>query len=235
MLPVINVPEFETVLPSNGKVVKYRPFLVKEEKVLYMALEGGDIKEITNAVTRVLDACTNNELKIEDLPFFDVEYLFLQLRSKSVGENIDLNLRHLTGECKHITPFSLSLDKVEVEKKPDHTNKIKLNDQIGVVMKYPSLKNQGRLQSVSELNNLDKLLEFVADSIEMVYDDKNVYDSFTREEVKTFVEGLNKQQFEKVMDFYLTMPRLTHTIRYTCPKCNKEEEIKLEGLASFFA
>lgn len=235
MLPVINTPEFETTLPSNGKKVKYRPFLVKEEKVLFMALEGGDISEISNAVTRVINACTNDKLNAEELAFFDVEYLFLQLRSKSVGEVVDLNLRHLEGECKHVTPVSVNISTINVEKKPGHTNKIQLTDQIGVKLKYPTLKSQSKIHSVEELNNLEKLLEFIADSIEVVYDQNNVYDSFTLQEAKAFVEGLNKQQFEKVMDFYNTMPKLTHTIQYTCPSCGKEEKLRLEGLSSFFA
>lgn len=235
MLPAINTPEFETQLPSSGKTVKYRPFLVKEEKVLFMALEGGEISEISNAVTRVLNACTNNAIKAEELPFFDVEYLFLQLRSKSIGEVVELNLRHLEGECKHVTPFSLNIDQIKVEKRPGHTDKIQLTDQVGVKLKYPTLKSQSKLQSVEELNNIEKLLEFIADSIDVVYDQNNVYDNFTPEEAKTFVEGLNKLQFEKIMDFYLTMPKLSHTIEYKCPQCSKQEKLRLEGLSSFFA
>ena len=235
MLPVINTPEFETTLPSNGKKIKYRPFLVKEEKVLFMALEGGDIGEISNAVTRVINACTNDAINAEELAYFDVEHLFLQLRSKSVGEVVELNLRHVEGECNHITPYVIKIDDIKVEKKPGHTNKIQLTDQVGVKLKYPTLKSQSKVHSVEELNNLEKLLEFIADSIDVVYDQNNVYENFTSQEAKTFVEGLNKQQFEKIMDFYITMPKLSHTIKYTCAKCNKEEKIRLEGLSSFFA
>lgn len=234
MLPVINVPEFETVLPSNNKAVKFRPFLVKEEKVLYMALEGGDLGEIAGAVTNVLNACTGNTIKVEELPYFDVEHLFLRLRGKSVGEIVELNLRHTSGDCKHITPFEINIEEVQVEKNKDHTHKIQLTPEVGVVMKYPTLKTQGKIQSVTNLNDLDKLLEFLGDSIDKVYDSNNVYENFTTEDAKKFIEGLNKQQFEKLMNFFATMPRLKYDIKYKCPKCEEEETIHLEGLASFF-
>lgn len=234
MLPVINTPEFETVLPSNGKMVKYRPFLVKEEKVLYMALEGGDVGEIANAVTNVLNACTGDAVKVDELPFFDVEHLFLRLRGKSVGEMVQLNFRHTEGDCKHITPYEINLEDVQVEKSPGHDYKIQLTPEVGVLMKYPTLKTQGKIQTVANLNDLDKLLEFLADSIDKVYDNSNVYENFTNQDAKKFIEGLNKQQFEKLMDFFATMPRLRHEVSYTCPKCGKEENITLEGLASFF-
>lgn len=234
MLPVINTPEFETVLPSNGKMVKYRPFLVKEEKVLYMALEGGDVGEIANAVTNVLNACTGDAVKVDELPFFDVEHLFLRLRGKSVGEMVQLNFRHTEGDCKHITPYEINLEDVQVEKSTGHDYKIQLTPEVGVLMKYPTLKTQGKIQTVANLNDLDKLLEFLADSIDKVYDNSNVYENFTNQDAKKFIEGLNKQQFEKLMDFFATMPRLRHEVSYTCPKCGKEENITLEGLASFF-
>jgi len=233
-LPVLNLPEFSTTVPSTGKTVMFRPFLVKEEKVLLMALEGGDIKDVTSGMISVINSCFQ-DIKAENLPVFDIEYLFLQLRAKSVNEVVNLQLRHKDGDCKAVTEYTLNLEEIGVQHNPNHSQKIMLTDSVGITMKYPTLKSQGEMDSVEDLNNIDKLMEFVARSIDIVFDPQNVYEDFTPEEALNFVEGLNKEQFGKILKFFDTIPKVSYDIEYTCKECGKQESIHLEGINNFFA
>lgn len=235
-LPKIAVPEFKTTIPSTKQEVYFRPFLVKEEKMLLMALEGNEPDEITNAVINILTSCVKlDEGTIKQLPNFDIEYLFLQIRSKSVNNITKLSLRHKSeDECKHITEYELNLDEVEVVFPEQHENKIMLTDDVGVVMKYPTITTLDLAQQKLSDSNVENILTFFAENIAIIFDGDDVHENNTIEELLEFVEQLNTSQFQKLTNFYATMPYIGHDIKYKCEKCGKEEFIPLRGLNSFF-
>lgn len=234
-LPLLNTPEFETIIPSSKQRIKFRPFLVKEEKILFMALQGGDTKEMTNAVQNIIGACVLSEdFDVSTLAMYDIEYLFLRLRGKSVGESIDLKLRHTAAdsECNHATEVSIDIDGINVQFPEDYNDKIQLTDTVGVKMKHPGIKHSAMFES--EEMDFNAVLKLISDCVECIYDDDNVYDTFTQEEIVQFIEGLSQQQFAKIQKFFTDMPKLTHTITWKCPKCGEEDSITVEGLNSFF-
>lgn len=234
-LPILNTPEFEVTIPSTKQTIFFRPFLVKEEKLLFMALQGGETKEIHNAVKNVLTACIKTEdVDIDSLAMFDIEYLFLKLRGKSVGENVELSLRHKdNSECNFVQEYALNLDDVEVKFPDDHTNKIMITDDVGIKFNYPSLQMLDKLKDF-KADDMQNILELVADNIDCVFDSESVFDQFTQQEMIDFLESLNQSQFKKVSDFFNAMPKLSHTIKWKCPSCGKEEQVLLEGLDAFF-
>jgi len=234
-LPKIASPEFEATIPSTGQKVFFRPFLVKEEKALYMAMEGNEQNEIINAVVKVLSACIREDVDVASLSYFDIEYLFLKLRAKSVGDVVTLRFRH-GGEdpaCKHVQEVPIDLDKVELERTEGHTDKIMITDDVGIKLKYPSLDTARRLGNLNT-NNLDDVFEFLTDSVEYIFDKEQVYEDTTKPEIKEWLEDLGQKQFEKVMNFFNTMPKLRQKLVYKCDKCGKEEKITIEGLQGFF-
>jgi len=231
-LPILNTPEFETTIPSTNQKINFRPFLVKEEKILFMALQGNDPSEMSTAVQRVLESCiTTPGIDVGLFATFDIEYLFLKLRAKSVGEVIDLKLRHNTGDCTYIHQHSLNIDDINVVIPDDLDNKIQITDHVGIVLKFPSIEIASKLP---QDNNMDSLIDLIAGCVDVVYDSDKVYEDFSREEIKTFLESLNGPQFTKIRDFFKRVPKLSHDIEWTCPKCGETEKIHLEGLASFF-
>jgi hypothetical protein len=237
MLPNLQSPEFKTTLPSTGEDVFFRPFLVKEEKKLLMALEGNNVEEIQNAILGVLTSCVRgNETPIEHMAFFDIEYLFLQLRSKSVNNIVKFNLRHSKeGDCDFHTPFELNLDDVEVVGNEDYDNKIMLDDSIGVVLSYPTISKASSLSGLTNPDsNVDQIFKAIANNIEYVFDEDSVYDSATLEEKTEFLEKLTKGQFDKIIDFYNKMPGLHHKIEYVCEACGEAEVVEIKGLVNFF-
>lgn len=228
-LPTLSIPTFKTKIPSNGTEIEYRPFLVREEKILLMALEGNSMNEITAATKRILNDCILSEVDIEKLATFDVEYLFLQLRGKSVGEIIEMVVGH-TGdkaECTHKTEVSINIDDIKIEGITED-RKIQLDDRIGIVVRYPSMED------VSGTNDVEDPFNIIASCIEMVYDEENVYDEFSHEEMVQWLEGLNKNQFEKVASFFAEMPKLSYELEWTCPQCGQKDSFVVEGLHSFF-
>ena len=232
-LPQITTPEFTTTLPSTGEKLSFRPFLVKEEKILLMAQEGKDKNEIQKAVSNILEECIKNPITVEDLPMFDIEWLFIQLRSKSVGEVIDLKIKHIENkECGHLNPIEVNLEELEMTKDPNHKNIIMINDNIGVTMRYPTLKLLGD----KDPQGLDpsKILDIICDCILNVFDKDQVYNEFTKDEIDKFVGDLDQKQLVKFMDFFKTMPKIEHTIKYKCEKCGQDVEHKLTGLVDFF-
>ena len=232
-LPQITTPEFTTILPSTGERLSFRPFLVKEEKILLMAQEGKDKNEIQRAVINILEECIKTPVTIEDLPLFDIEWLFIQLRSKSVGEVIDLKIKHIENkECLHLNPVEVNLEELEMTKDPKHTNVINITDDIGVTMRYPSLKLVGDKNP----EGLDSTAVFnlICDCVLNVFDKDQVYNDFTKEEIDKFVGDLDQKQLLKFMDFFKTMPKVEHTIKYKCEKCGQDVEHKLNGLVDFF-
>jgi hypothetical protein len=237
-LPKIATPTYELELPSTGQTVKYRPFLVKEEKVLVIALESEDPKQITTAIKTVIKNCILTKgIKVEALPTFDIEYLFLNIRGKSVGEVIEVNVICPDDET---TPakVEINLDDIKVQKDDKHTNKIKLDDSIMMEMKYPSLdefiKNNFDLNDTS---NMDQSFDLIASCIDKIYTEEEVWVAAdcTKKEINDFLESMNSSQFKEIEAFFSTMPKLSHTINVINPKTKVESEVVLEGLASFFA
>lgn len=235
-LPKLVVPEFETTIPSTKQKIKFRPFLVKEEKILLMALEGKDSKEMGSAISKILESCILTEgVDIKNLAFFDLEFLFLKLRSKSVGENVDLKIRHLdTTECSHYTEVSVNLDEVGVNFPDDVSDKVMLTDTVGIQLKYPTLSMIDKVTSAKDTEDPSKVFDLLAECIVCVFDGDNVEDNFTKKEMREWIEGLSKLQFEKMASFFNKLPKVQHKVTYTCPKCGKEEMVILEGLQNFF-
>ena len=233
-LPKIATPEFKTVVPSTQETITFRPFLVKEEKILYMALEGGEQNDIYSAVKKILENCILSECNINKLSAFDVEYLFLQLRGKSVGEVITLKLRHPQedSDCDHAEEVEIDIDSIKMKEDPRHNKVVKLDENLGIQFRYPTMNDVIKVGEGK--NELTNTFDLIASCVDNVFDADNVYDDFTKEEIMSFIENLSKAQFEKASVFFDSMPKLQHEIEWTCSKCGKKEKITLEGLQSFF-
>ena len=234
-LPKIATPTYELELPSTGASIQYRPFLVKEEKVLVIALESEDNKQITTAIKAVLKNCIITKgIKVERLPTFDIEYLFLNIRGKSVGEELEVNIVCPDDETTEV-PVTINLDEIKVEKSEDHSNKIKIDSSIMMELKYPSLD-----QFVDENFNFEKetdnTFSLVASCIEMIFSKEEAWEGkdSTHEELVGFLEQLNSTQFKEVQKFFDTMPKLSHDIEVENPETKVKSTVTLEGLASFF-
>ncbi len=237
-LPKISTPTYELELPSTGQTVKYRPFLVKEEKVLVIALESEDNKQITNAIKAVLKSCVLTKgIKVDHLPTFDIEYLFLNIRGKSVGEELQVNIICPDDETTQV-PITVALDEIQVEKSENHSNKIKLDKDLMMEMSYPSLdqfiKNNF---DFNEENQMDQSFQLIASCIDKIYNEDEVWATAdcTKKEVNEFLESMNSSQFKEIEKFFETMPKLKHTVSVTNPKTKVKSDVVLEGLASFFA
>jgi len=235
-LPKISTPTYDLVLPSNGKKIKYRPFLVREEKVLILALESQDIKQISNAVKSTLKSCVQTRgVKIDDLPSFDIEYIFLNVRAKSVGESLDLVIT-CPDDNETTVNAQIYTDDIEVVKDPEHDNEVPLDAKLTLKMKYPSMdqfiKNNFDVGDVTS----NEAFDIVASCIDTIYDDSDVWSASdcTKKELVEWVGDLNTAQFKEVEKFFNTMPKLSHTMKVTNPKTKVESEVTLEGLASFF-
>ena len=237
-LPKIATPTYELELPSTGKSIQYRPFLVKEEKLLVLALESESTKEITTAIKNVIKNCIQTRgIKVETLPTFDIEYLFLNIRGKSVGEEIEVKVACPDDEETEV-PVVINLDEIEVQKDENHTNKIKVDNSIMMEMKYPSLDQFIKSNfDFNEKNAMDQSFDLIAASIDKIYTEDEVWATAdcTKKEVKEFLESMNSSQFKAIESFFETMPKLSHTIKVTNPKTKVENEVVLQGLASFFA
>ena len=235
-LPRIDVPIYELVIPSTDEKIKFRPFLVKEEKILLIAMESGKPEEMIQAVQDIVDECTYNKLKLGEMPMFDVEYLFLNIRAKSVGEVSKLKVL-CQDDMKTYATVEIDLNEVQVEVDSElHTNKIELSDEMGVIMKYPTIDSftANGIKNITAANMID----VIASCIAQIYDKKGeeVFDSkdSTQAELIDFVEQLNTTQFQEVQKFFDTMPRLQHTILVINPKTKVESEVTLTGLNDFF-
>ena len=235
-LPKIDVPIYELTVPSTDEKIKYRPFLVKEEKLLLIAMESGENSDILRAVKDIVDSCTFNKMKIGNMPMFDVEYIFLQIRSKAVGEVSTLRVLCLD-DMKTYAKVEVDLNEIEVRVTDAHTNKIELSDEMGVIMKYPTVDSfvENKIDDISPANMLDVIVT----CIDKIYDKKGeeVFDAkdSTKKELVDFVEQLNTKQFQDVQKFFDTMPKLRHMITVLNPKTKKESNIQLSGLSDFFA
>ena len=237
-LPKISTPTYELELPSTGQKVKYRPFLVKEEKVLVIALESEDNKQITNAIKAVLKSCIQTRgIKVESLPTFDIEYLFLNIRGKSVGEELEVNI--ICPDDKETqVPVVIDLDDIQIQRDEKHDNKIKLDTKLMMEMKYPSLEQFIKNNfDFEEGNQMDQSFELIATCIDKIYNEEEVWATAdcTKKEVTDFLESMNSSQFKEIETFFETMPKLSHTVQVTNPKTKVKSDVVLEGLASFFA
>ena len=233
-LPTMDLPTYDLVIPSNKKKIKFRPFLVKEEKILLMALETDDEQSIKNAVFDLLKACITTRIKLENLASFDLEYIFLNVRAVSVGEIVQMNIT-CQDDNETQVKYNLNLTEAKVIFPEGHDNKIMLTDTLGVIMKYPSF--DGFVQGQFTDNKEFDVIKVVAESIDQIFEGEEVYDESTtsKKEFVQFVESLTNSQLEKIQAFFETAPRLEHSFKVTNPKTGKESEYTLRGLQSFFA
>jgi len=238
-LPQINTPTYELVLPSNGKKIKYRPFLVREEKILIMALESEDMKQISSAIKTVLSDCVMTRgVKIPELSTFDIEYLFLNVRAKSVGETVEVNLT-CPDDGETQVQVEIDIDEIEVQKNPEHKSIIKLDDELSIKMKYPSLSQfvESNFETANDSSDVDKSLDVIVSCIDMIYNEEESWSAkdSTKKELQGFIEQMNTKQFKDIETFFETMPRLSHTVKVKNPNTGVESEVVIEGLASFFS
>ena len=238
-LPKIATPSYELELPSTGKTIQYRPFLVKEEKLLVIALESEDIKQITNAIKAVIRACVLTKgIKVETLPTFDIEYLFLNIRGKSVGEDIAVNITCPDDEKTQVS-VNINLDDIKVKKPEGHSKQVKLDDNLMMELKYPSLnefiKNNFDPND-STRNPMEQSFDLVGSCINKIYSEDEVWVAAdcSKKEITEFLDSMNSSQFKEIENFFESMPKLSHTVKITNPNTKVESDIVLEGLASFF-
>ena len=239
-LPKINTPTFELVLPSNGKKIKYRPFLVREEKILVMAMESDDMKQITSAIIDILNNCIlTKTIKIEKLSTFDIEYLFLNVRSKSVGETVEVNVTCPDDGVTQVQ-MEIDIDSIKVQKDKNHTNIVKLDDNLSMKLKYPSMnefiENNFDASDTSR-SEVSQSLDMITSCIDMIYNEEESWSAndSTKKELSEFIEQLNTKQFKNVEKFFSTMPKLSHIVKIKNPNTKVESEVVLEGLAAFFS
>ena len=236
-LPTISTPTYELVLPSSNRKIKYRPFLVKEEKILILAMESQDSKQIARAVKDVISKCILSKgIKVERLSTFDIEYLFLNIRGKSVGEQIEVMVT-CPDDKKTQVPMSINIDTIKVKTDDTHSTDIKLDDIYTLRMKYPSLDEFIKSNFNFDSNmNVDDTFDLIASCIDQVYSDEESWShqECTKKELTEFVDQLNSSQFKEVEKFFETMPKLSHTVKVTNPNTKVESEIVLEGLQNFF-
>ena len=234
-LPILDLPTYELEVPSTGKTIRYRPFLVKEEKVLLLALEGEDDKAIEVAVKNLLKGCITSRIKLENLSTFDLEYIFLKIRAASVGEVVEMEVTCLDDNETKIK-YNLDLNKVEVIFPEGHSNKIMLTEETGIVMRYPGFDRFVQ-NSVSGVDlSTDDIFDIIAESIDQIFQGDEVYDSSTttKKEFRQFVDGLTTQQFEKIQEFFETAPKLSHSFTIRNPNTGFESTYTIEGLQNFF-
>ena len=236
-LPRLVAPEYELTLPSNKSKVVYRPFLVKEEKILLIAMETGDEKSMINAVKSIIKNCTNLKAKVEELPTFDIEYLFLKIRAKSVGESVKLQVTCPDDE-ETTVDIEIPIDDIEVQYPSGHTNKIILDEDknIGVIMKYPSLDSFVK-NNFADQNEIDNVFEIASGSIYQIFSGDEVWEAKeqSKKELLEFLESMTAEQFQKVQNFFETMPKLSHEVKIVNPNTEVESTMVLEGLGAFFA
>jgi hypothetical protein len=228
-LPKLNTPTFELTLPSSGSKVKFRPFLVKEHKVL-LTMSEAENNEVARIIRELVDVCTFKQLNVDELPHFDIEYIFMFLRAKSIGESVDVIVNC---ECGEKIETSFNIEELKVDKPEGHSNKIMINDTVGVEMKYPNIDD---VVGIFASDDNQKVIDLIITSIKAVYDADNYWETKdqTKQELEEFVYSLTKEQFDKLEKFFVTSPKIVQHIECDCPKCGKHNVSKLEGLQNFF-
>jgi hypothetical protein len=238
-LPMNSTPVYNLVIPSTKQTIKYRPFLVKDQKTLLIAQQSADQKVMIDTLKEVIKSCITEPIDISKLAIFDIEYIFTQIRSKSVGETVDIVLScdvdHGEHNDKAKVSHTVDLSQVMVQEKEGHTNKIPLFGDVGVVMTYPNIDDIKKLQGGAQVST-DDTFKLITSSIEYIYDNEEVYHAKdqSEKELMDFINNLTSEQFAKIQKFFDTMPKMTHTINYNCPVCNKAHTVVLEGMESFF-
>lgn len=239
-LPVQNTPIYTTEIPSTKEVIKFRPFLIKEQKSLLLAQQSEDLNVLSDTLKGVISSCVQNKIDVDRLAIFDLEYIFSQIRAKSVSENVELFFRcdidHGEDNEKAQVKISIDLTKLKIETDPLHQIKINLFNDVGVVMKYPSIDVINTLEKYGSDPEIDLVFDIVCQCIDYIYDNEEVYHAKdqTKEELNAFVNNLTTEQFNKIESFFETMPKLRQKVNYTCPVCSREHNKVLEGLNSFF-
>ena len=238
-LPKINTPTYDLTLPSTGKKIKYRPFLVREEKILIMAMESEDMTEITNAIVQILSDCIlTKDVKVESLATFDIEYLFLNVRAKSVGETVDVNIT-CPDDGETEVEMSIDIDTIKIQKTRGHKNIIKLDDELSMKLRYPSLEQfvENNFETAEGTSEVGQSLSMITSCVDMIYNTEESWEAsdYSKKELDEFIGQLNTKQFKQIEKFFTTMPKLSHKIAVKNPKTGVESEVVLEGLASFFS
>ena len=238
-LPKINTPTYDLTLPSTGKKIKYRPFLVREEKILIMAMESEDMTEITNSIVQILTDCILTEnVKVETLSTFDIEYLFLNVRARSVGETVDVNITCPDDEETQVE-MTIDIDAIKIQKTRGHKNIIKLDDNLSMKLRYPSLQQfiENNFETGENISEVGQSLSMITSCIDMIYNDEESWESsdYSKKELDEFVEQMNTKQFKQIEKFFTTMPKLSHKLMVKNPNTGVESEVVLEGLAAFFS
>ena len=232
-LPVLNNPNYEMELPSTGEKIEFRPFLVKEQKILMMAMESKDTSAQAKAVVDIIRNCTFGKIddKVEGLPTFDIEYMFLQIRQKSVGETVEITVTCPDdGETK--VPVTINLEDISIVRTEGHTNTVMITDKIGMTMRHPTMK-QILSYDLTKMDTMESTFGIIQDCLENIFDENEVYDDMNKKELSEFIEQMTTGQFEKVTEFFTTMPKLKHTVKVTNPNTGVENDIVLEGMQSF--
>ena len=236
-LPKIVTPTYELELPSSGETITYRPFLVKEEKLLVLAMESEDTKSITRAIKEVLKSCIKTKIKVDNLPTFDIEYLFLNIRGKSVGEEVDVTVT-CPDDRKTEVDVTIPIDDIQVKKNKEHTNNIKLDDTLSMTLKYPSLDQfiETNFDVTTKGTQLEQSFSLIGSCVDTIYSDEEAWPASdaTKKEISEFLEQLSSSQFQQIEKFFETMPKLSYDVVVTNPKTKKKNTVVLEGLASFF-
>ena len=238
-LPKINTPTYDLTLPSTGKKIKYRPFLVREEKILIMAMESENMSEITNAIVQILSDCIlTKDVKVESLATFDIEYLFLNVRAKSVGETVDVNIT-CPDDGETEVEMSIDIDTIKIQKTRGHKNIIKLDDELSMKLRYPSLEQfvENNFETAEGTSEVGQSLSMITSCVDMIYNSEESWEAsdYSKKELDEFIEQLNTKQFKQIEKFFTTMPKLSHKITLKNPNTGVESEVVLEGLASFFS
>lgn len=246
-LPVLNTATYEMKIPSTGQKVEFRPFTVKEEKVLLTVLESNDMAQISRTLRNLIDVCTSGEIKVEDLAMFDIEYVFLKIRSKSVGENVKILVECIGtnpegNQCKHQNEMSINIDAIELKGNVQPKTKIQLTDKVGIMMSYPKVSDVERFMKLKVEEEgkaavgLDIMLALMGAAVHSIYDDENVYPAsdHTEQELVDFLNSLNGEQFKRIQEYFNNFPKLQEKIEFDCVKCGHHNSHTLEGLADFF-
>ena len=232
-LPQVNSSRYTVFVPGLGKEVEFRPYLVKEEKILMMAMESSDQKQILGAIKDVIEACVFDNINVNNLAVFDLEVLFLHLRAKSVGEKINVNVKCQDEECQLESPIEINLDDIKAPVIEKDDNVVMLSDDIGMTLRYPSFEDIQRFDP-EYLEKIDGIMELLVLCIENIFDTEEVYENSSDKEKMEFIENLNTDQFQTISKFFDGMPSLKHDIEFTCVKCEKENKVELKGIQSFF-
>ena len=242
-LPKISIPTYELTIPSSGEKVTYRPFLVKEEKTLLMAMESKDTAAMTKAMKEIISSCTDGDVNIKDLAPFDLEYFFLQLRGRSIGEIIEVKAPrppNFTNCCEEATEediceLSINIDDIKVDTSKISSPDIEISGDVGVKMKFPEMDSITKYTAEGEMKAVD-IFKLIIECIDYIWDGEEIYQAkdHTKKELDNFLESLNTGQFNKIREFFESMPRLTHDVDWVCSKCKKSKTLTLQGIDAFF-